>query len=144
MPGTDGLRCLDLLRERHPEVKCIVLSGSEEPDVVEAAFRRVGVLRVNSIADIFYMTEVLANQPRPKGPKLAIVTGMTRDGVFLVERGEIVGPVRNLRFTQSYLAALAGVEAVGRDRRRVSGDFSAVVVPAVRISAFNFTGATEH
>jgi PmbA protein len=80
----------------------------------------------------------------PVHPKLAIVTGMTRDGVFLVERGEIVGPVRNLRFTQSYLAALAGVEAVGRDRRRVSGDFTAVVVPAVRISAFNFTGATEH
>jgi DNA-binding NarL/FixJ family response regulator len=40
MPGVDGLRCLDLLRERHPDVKCIVLSGSEEPDVVEAAFRR--------------------------------------------------------------------------------------------------------
>ena len=60
----------------------------------------------------------------PVHPKLAIVTGMTRDGLFLVERGEIVGPVRNLRFTQSYLAALAGVEAVGRDRRRVSGDFS--------------------
>ena len=80
----------------------------------------------------------------PVHPKLAIVTGMTRDGLFLVEGGEIVGPVRNLRFTQSYLDALAGVEAVGRDRRRVSGDFSAVVVPAVRIGAFNFTGATEH
>jgi PmbA protein len=80
----------------------------------------------------------------PVHPKLAIVTGMTRDGLFLVERGEIVGPVRNLRFTQSYLAALAGVEAVGRDRRRVSGDFSPVVAPAVRIAAFTFTGATEH
>jgi predicted Zn-dependent protease len=80
----------------------------------------------------------------PVHPKLAIVTGMTRDGLFLVERGEIVGPVRNLRFTQSYLAALAGVEAVGRDRRRVAGDFSPVVVPAVRIAAFTFTGATEH
>jgi len=80
----------------------------------------------------------------PVHPKLAIVTGMTRDGLFLVERGEVVGPVRNLRFTQSYLAALAGVEAVGRDRFRVSGDFSPVVVPAVRIAAFTFTGATEH
>ncbi len=80
----------------------------------------------------------------PVHPKLAIVTGMTRDGLFLVERGEIVGPVRNLRFTQSYLAALAGVEAVGRDRRCVSGEFTPVVVPAVRIAAFTFTGATEH
>ena len=49
----------------------------------------------------------------PVHPKLAMVTGMTRDGVFLVEKGSIVGPVKNLRFTQSYLAALAGVEAVG-------------------------------
>jgi predicted Zn-dependent protease len=80
----------------------------------------------------------------PVHPKLAIVTGMTRDGLFLVEHGEVVGPVRNLRFTQSYLSALAGVEAISRDRRRVSGDFSPVVVPAVRIAAFTFTGATEH
>jgi DNA-binding NarL/FixJ family response regulator len=40
MPGVDGLRCLEMLRERHPEVKAVVLSGCEEPDVVEAAFRR--------------------------------------------------------------------------------------------------------
>ena len=46
----------------------------------------------------------------PVHPKLAIVTGMTRDGTFLVEDGRIVGPVRNLRFTQSYLEALAGDE----------------------------------
>ena len=46
----------------------------------------------------------------PVHPKLAIVTGMTRDGTFLVEGGRIVGPVRNLRFTQSYLEALAGDE----------------------------------
>ena len=80
----------------------------------------------------------------PVHPKLAIITGMTRDGLFLVEGGEIVGPVRNLRFTQSYLAALAGVEAVGADRRRVRATSGPVVVPAVRIAAFTFTGATEH
>jgi DNA-binding NarL/FixJ family response regulator len=40
MPGMDGLRCLEALRERHPNVKVIILSGSEEPDVIEAAFRR--------------------------------------------------------------------------------------------------------
>ncbi len=44
----------------------------------------------------------------PVHPKLAIVTGMTRDGTFLVEGGRIVGPVKNLRYTQSYLTALAG------------------------------------
>lgn len=48
------------------------LTGSDE--VLHAAFRRSGVLRVNSIADLFYMAEVLAKQPRPKGPRLTIVT----------------------------------------------------------------------
>ncbi|HEY3163291.1 MAG TPA: TldD/PmbA family protein [Candidatus Limnocylindrales bacterium] len=80
----------------------------------------------------------------PVHPKLAIVTGMTRDGTFLVEDGKIVGPVRNLRFTQSYLAALAGTVAVGRERRTLKGDFGGVLVPAVRIDGWTFTGATEH
>lgn len=47
------------------------LAGSDE--VLEAAFRRSGVLRVNNIADLFYMAEVLAKQPRPAGPRLTIV-----------------------------------------------------------------------
>jgi predicted Zn-dependent protease len=80
----------------------------------------------------------------PVHPKLAIVTGMTRDGTFLVEDGRIVGPVRNLRFTQSYLGALAGTVAVGRERRTLRGDFGGVLVPSVRIDGWTFTGATEH
>jgi predicted Zn-dependent protease len=77
-------------------------------------------------------------------PKLAIVTGMTRDGLFLVEGGEVRGPVRNLRFTQSYLKALDGVEAVSSERRLLRGFLGTVVVPALRLSSFTFTGATEH
>ena len=80
----------------------------------------------------------------PVHPKLAIVTGMTRDGTFLVEGGKVVGPVRNLRFTQSYLDALAGTSAVGRERRTLRGDFGGVVVPAIRVDSWTFTGATEH
>ena len=80
----------------------------------------------------------------PVHPKLAIVTGMTRDGTFLVEGGRIVGPIRNLRFTQSYLAALAGVSAVARERRTLKGFLGGVVVPAVRIDDWTFTGTTEH
>jgi len=48
------------------------LAGSD--DVLEAAFKRSGVLRVNSIGDLFAMAEVLAKQPRPQGPRLTIVT----------------------------------------------------------------------
>jgi predicted Zn-dependent protease len=74
--------------------------------------------------------------------KLAVITGMTRDGTFLVEDGEIVGPVRNLRFTQSYLDALAAVEAVSAERRLLRGELGAVLVPAVRIGSWRFTGVT--
>ena len=80
----------------------------------------------------------------PVHPKLAIVTGMTRDGTFYVEDGRIVGPVRNLRFTQSYLEALAATSAVSRERRTLKGDFGGVFVPAIRVDSWNFTGATEH
>ena len=77
-------------------------------------------------------------------PKLAIITGMTRDGTFLVEGGKLVGPVRNLRYTQSYLDALAGVSAVSRERKAIRGFLGAAVVPALRIDGWTFTGVTEH
>ena len=78
----------------------------------------------------------------PVHPKLAVITGMTRDGTFLVEDGEIVGPVRNLRYTMSYLDALAGVEAVGSERRLLKGFVGGVLVPALRLSSWRFTGTT--
>jgi acetyltransferase len=59
------------------------LTGSDE--VLEAAFRRCGVLRVSTIADLFYMAEVLAKQPRPKGPRLAIVTNAGGPGVLAAD-----------------------------------------------------------
>ncbi|HEY8817880.1 MAG TPA: metallopeptidase TldD-related protein, partial [Candidatus Limnocylindrales bacterium] len=80
----------------------------------------------------------------PVHPKLAIVTGMTRDGTFLVEGGELVGPVKNLRYTQSYLEALAGTVAVASERKTLRGFLGGVVVPALRIDGWTFTGGTEH
>jgi len=59
------------------------LTGSDE--VLDAAFRRVGVLRVTSIADIFYMTEVLSKQPRPKGKRLCILTNAGGPGVLATD-----------------------------------------------------------
>jgi acetyltransferase len=56
------------------------LTGSDE--VLEAAFRRTGVLRVNNASDLFYMAEVLSKQPRPKGPRLTIVTNAGGPGVL--------------------------------------------------------------
>ena len=59
------------------------LAGSDA--VLEAAFRRCGVLRVNTIADLFYMAEALSKQPRPKGPRLAIVTNAGGPGVLAAD-----------------------------------------------------------
>lgn len=71
------------------------LAGSNA--VLDAAFRRCGVLRVNSISDLFDMAEVLAKQPRPKGPRLTIVTNAGGPGVLatdaLIESGGELAPI---------------------------------------------------
>ena len=59
------------------------LTGSD--DVLEAALRRCGVLRVQNIADLFYMAEVLSKQPRPRGPRLTIVTNAGGPGVLATD-----------------------------------------------------------
>ncbi|MBK9714343.1 MAG: bifunctional acetate--CoA ligase family protein/GNAT family N-acetyltransferase [Kouleothrix sp.] len=59
------------------------LTGRDE--VLHAAFRRCGVLRVNSIADLFNMAEVLGKQPRPAGPRLTIVTNAGGPGVLAAD-----------------------------------------------------------
>jgi acetyltransferase len=68
------------------------LTGSDE--VFDAALRRCGVLRVQSIADLFYMAKTLAHQPRPRGPRLTIVTnaggpGVLATDVLLANGGEL-------------------------------------------------------
>ena len=80
----------------------------------------------------------------PVHPKLAIVTGMTRDGTFLVEDGKIVGPVRNLRFTQSYLDALAGTAAVAASARRSRGSSAASSSRPSASTAGRSRATTEH
>jgi predicted Zn-dependent protease len=99
----------------------------------------IGGLERGLLVTRFHYTNVLH-------PKQVVITGMTKDGVFLVEDGVIKAPVRNLRFTQGYLDALAAVEAVSRERRSVEGDgyLGAIIVPALRIGSFTFTGTTEH
>lgn len=77
-------------------------------------------------------------------PRDCVVTGMTRDGVFMIEDGQLAYPVKNLRFTQSYVEALNAVEAVGKETYLLGEEFGGftVRVPALKISSFNFTGST--
>lgn len=98
----------------------------------------IGGLSRGLLVTRFHYTNVV-------NPMDTSITGMTRDGTFLVEDGRIVGGVRNLRFTQSILAALSGVEAIGSDTETSSElFFGCARTPAVRLSNFRFTSATTH
>ena len=78
-------------------------------------------------------------------PVESSITGMTRDGTFLIENGEITGPVMNFRFTQSILEALSEVSMIGRASELASEFFfSASRVPALKIERFNFSGRSDH
>ncbi len=74
--------------------------------------------------------------------KRAIVTGMTRDGTFLIENGRISGGVRNMRFNQSIVTALGSVEFSNLQQRTTQYSYS-LVVPAAKIDRFTFTSTTE-
>ena len=74
-------------------------------------------------------------------PVKTLFTGMTRDGTFLIEHGELTRPVKNLRFTQSILEALRGVQDIGRERVQFI-EYLPAVAPALRIERFHFTGIT--
>jgi predicted Zn-dependent protease len=78
-------------------------------------------------------------------PLNVVVTGMTRDGTFLIEDGRVVGPVRDMRFTQGYLDALNNVDAISRDDMLVLGDLGGGVrrVPALKLPKWTFTGVKE-
>ena len=79
-----------------------------------------------------------------------IVTGMTRDGTFAIENGEIAYPVKNFRFTQSYHDALGGTLGIGSGLTLlVPGEqfglqVSSYRVPPLHLAAFTFTGATQY
>ena len=75
-------------------------------------------------------------------PKKTVITGMTRDGTFMIENGRIAHPVEDLRFTQSILDAFSCIEALGRDAKLVKNVWGPIGThaPAAKIGAFRFTG----
>jgi predicted Zn-dependent protease len=78
-------------------------------------------------------------------PMDSSITGMTRDGTFLIEHGQVTRPVRNFRFTQSLLGALADVSMIGHETELASEFFySASRVPALKVEAFHFSGVSDH
>ena len=76
-------------------------------------------------------------------PRIALMTGMTRDGTFLIRDGRVVARLPNLRWTQSLVAALADVESLSRDRRAISTWWNPVggtIAPTVKVRKWGITG----
>jgi predicted Zn-dependent protease len=80
---------------------------------------------------------------REVDPYEKIMTGMTRDGLYLVEKGKIQGAVRNFRFNQSILQMLQNVEALGPSHRSTAEESFEMVVPPMKIREFHFTELTK-
>jgi PmbA protein len=79
-------------------------------------------------------------------PRRAVMTGLTRDGCFLIEKGKITRAVGNMRFTDSFLEGLARSDGATRARKAVPtwwSDAGAFVSPAVRIRALRFNGRSQ-
>jgi len=80
---------------------------------------------------------------REVDPYEKVMTGMTRDGLFLVEKGKITKAARNFRFNQSVLEMLRNVECLGPARRAAGEESFEMVVPSMKVGAFQFSEVTK-
>jgi len=79
-------------------------------------------------------------------PREALMTGLTREGTFLIEEGRVTAPVTTLRFTQGLLEAFSRVRGESRERRLVADpaqELGCAVMPALHLARFRFTGRSE-
>jgi len=111
----------------------IVFGTPEKPRSVEEMIGSTerGVL----VTRLWYIREV--------DPYEKIVTGMTRDGTFLVENGKVQYGLRNFRFNQSLISMLSNVEAMSVPVRASGEESFDMVVPAMKVREFNFTEGTK-
>ncbi len=109
----------------------IVIAGGETPveEMVRSTERGIWVTR------LWYIREV--------DPYEKIMTGMTRDGTFLVENGEPVCAVRNFRFNQGLIELLSNVEMLGPVVRASGEETFDMVVPAMKVNGFHFNEVTK-
>ena len=109
----------------------LVLAGgnSSVPEMIASTDRGLLVTR------LWYIREV--------DPYEKIMTGMTRDGLFLVEKGKVGSAVRNFRFNQSVLEMLRNVELLGSSHRATAEESFEMVVPPMKIGNFQFSEVTK-
>lgn len=116
---------------------CAIHLGAGEAESVDELIS--GMKRGLYICRLHYVNGFLE-------PRRAVMTGLTRDGCFFVENGKIAGPVGNLRFTDSFLEALARSDGMTRARSAIPtwwSDAGATVTPAVRMRGLRFNGRSQ-
>ena len=111
----------------------IVFTDPADPQTIEQMI--AGTERGILVTRLWYIREV---EPFEK-----LLTGMTRDGTFLVENGKIQRGVRNFRFNESLLHMLSNVEAMSLPARASGEESFDMVVPAMKVRDFNFTETTK-
>jgi predicted Zn-dependent protease len=109
----------------------IVIAGGERPVEEMIASTKRGVL----VTRLWYIREV--------DPYQKIMTGMTRDGTFLIENGRVVRGLKNFRFNQNLIDLLKNVEALSPAVRASGEETFDMVVPAMKVREFNFTEVTR-
>lgn len=109
----------------------IVMEGGATPLEQMIASTARGIL----VTRLWYIREV--------DPYEKIMTGMTRDGTFLIEGGRLVCGLRNFRFNQSLIEMLASVEQLSPAVRAAGEESFDMVVPALKVRSFNFTEVTR-
>jgi predicted Zn-dependent protease len=109
----------------------IVIAGGSTPLEAMIASTARGIL----VTRLWYIREV--------DPYEKIMTGMTRDGTFLIEDGRIVRGVRNFRFNQALPEMLSNVEALSPSVRASGEEAFDMVVPAMKVRDFHFTEVTR-
>lgn len=109
----------------------IVISGGGSPVEEMIASTDRGVL----VTRLWYIREV--------DPYQKIVTGMTRDGTFLIEKGKLTRGLKNFRFNQNLIELLSNVEALSPAVRASGEEMFDMVVPAMKVRDFNFTEVTR-
>jgi predicted Zn-dependent protease len=87
------------------------------------------------VTRVWYIREV--------DPYEKIMTGMTRDGLFLVENGKVTSAVRNFRFNQSLIELLQNVQAMSPASRTTAEEAFEMVVPAMKVTNFHLTEPTK-
>jgi predicted Zn-dependent protease len=81
---------------------------------------------------------------RSVDPQTLLFTGLTRDGTFYIENGEIKFPIKNFRFNESPVIMLNNLDALGKPERTISGESNgSAMIPPMKIRDFTFTSLSD-